>query len=249
MLERILRLSMLVGIAIAFGIPQEKLSQTQPEPIRLFKQGIHTDVLRRPNDLSVRYAISIPEGYSDANPVPLVLALHFGGSPNGAAQSVLVTLVQPALAGLGAIIVAPESVGGAWNSQANDRDVLALLDAVRAVYRIDEKRTAVTGYSMGGTGAWLLASKYPELFRVAVPVSGVPPASIADWKTPVFAVHSRNDEVNSIEPTVARISELQKAGVRAELVVLTGISHGQTQRFVPGLRRVVPWVKEVWKSS
>jgi pimeloyl-ACP methyl ester carboxylesterase len=102
---------------------------------------------------------------------------------------------------------------------------------------------------MGGTGAWLFASKYPELFRVVVPVSGVPPASMGDWKTPVFAVHSRNDEVNPIEPTATRISELQKAGVRAELVVLTGISHGQTQRFVPGLRRVVPWIKEVWKSS
>ena len=248
MLQRFLRFLMLVGIAIGFLLPQEKLSQTQPEKIRVFRQGIHIDVLRRPNDLSLRYAISIPEGYSDSNPVPLVLALHFGGSPNGAAQSVLVTLVQPALAELGAIIVAPESVGGSWNSPTNDRAVRALLDAVRAAYRIDEKRTAVTGYSMGGTGAWLLARKYPELFRVAVPVSGVPPSTMEDWRTPVFAVHSRNDEVNSIEPTATRISELQKTGVRAELVVLTGISHGQTQRFVPGLRRVVPWIKEVWKS-
>src|SRR4029434_1744931 len=141
MRQRFLLFSMLAGVAMAFG-------QTQPGQIPVFKQGIHLDVLRRPNDLSVRYAISIPEGYSNTESVPLVLALHFGSSPNGAAQSVLVTLVQPGLAELGAIIVAPESVGGAWNSPANDRAVLALLDAIRATYRIDEKRTAVTGYSM-----------------------------------------------------------------------------------------------------
>jgi len=247
MRDRILQFLMLIGIAIAFRPSQESLSQNGTEKIPVFKQGIHIDVFRRPNDLSVRYAISIPKGYSESEPVPLILALHFGGSPNGAAQSVMVTLVQPALAELGAIVIAPESVGGAWNSDANDRAVLALMDAVRATYRIDTKRIGVTGYSMGGVGTWWFAGKYPELFSIAVPVSGVPPASMAGWKTPVFAVHSRNDEVNAIEPTERRIKELQKAGVRAELVTLTGISHAQTQRFVPGLRRVVPWIKEVWK--
>jgi len=103
------------------------------------------------------------------------------------------------------------------------------------------------GYSMGGTGAWYFAGKYPDLFRVAVPVAGVPPRSMGDWKTPVFAVHSINDEVNPIEPTARRITELQKAGVRAELVTMTGISHAQTQRFAPGLRKVVPWIQDVWK--
>jgi predicted peptidase len=124
--------------------------------------------------------------------------------------------------------------------------VKALLEAVRATYAIDEKKIAVTGYSMGGSGTWFFAGKYPELFSVAVPVAGMPPASASSWKTPVFAVHSRNDEVMPFEPTAMRIKELQRAGVRAELVTVTGISHAQTNRFVPGLRSVVPWIKEVW---
>jgi dipeptidyl aminopeptidase/acylaminoacyl peptidase len=75
----------------------------------------------------------------------------------------------------------------------------------------------------------------------------MPPAAAGNWRTPVFAIHSRNDEVMPIEPTETRIKELQKSGVKAQLFVLTGISHSETQRFVEGLKRAVPWLKELWK--
>ena len=231
-----------LGVWAPYGIPQGQSVQA-----RMFQQGIHTDTLPLSGGLSLRYVISIPQNYSASNPVPLVLALHYGGSPNGAAQGVLLTLVQPALADLGAIIIAPESLGGAWNTANNERGVNALLEAVQATYRIDPKKIAVTGYSMGGTGVWFFAGKYPERFSAAVPVAGMPPASAENWTTPVFAVHSRADEVMPIGPTETRMVQLQKAGVRTEFVTLTGISHYETQRFVDGLRRAVPWLREIWK--
>jgi predicted peptidase len=40
--------------------------------------------------------------------------------------------------------------------------VNALLDMVMARYAIDKKRVAVTGYSMGGSGSWHWAEKFPE---------------------------------------------------------------------------------------
>jgi predicted peptidase len=238
----------IVVMAWAAGTtPHTTFAQTQAAQLRVFDSGVHIDTFRRTGDLTVQYAISIPKNYSPSNPVPLVLALHYGGNPNGAAQGVLLALVQPAFAELGAIIVAPESVRGAWSTAENERAVNALLDAVQASYRIDTKKIAVTGFSMGGTGVWFFARKYPERFSAAVPVAGMPPATAADWRTPVFAVHSRNDEVMPIEPTETRIKELQKRGVRAELVALTGISHYETNRFVEGLRRAVPWLRETWK--
>jgi predicted peptidase len=195
----------------------------------------------------LRYVISVPKDYSAIKPVPLILALHYGGSPNGAAQGLMLSLVQPALAELGAVIVAPESMGGAWNTANNERAVNTLVEAVLSSYAIDPKRMAVTGFSMGGTGTWSVVARHPERFSAAVPVAGMPPASMGTWKTPVFAVHSRDDEVMAIGPTEARIQELQKAGLRAELVVLTGIAHHQTNRFADGLRRAVPWLKQVWQ--
>jgi len=240
----------LVGAAIILllvVLPPLAAAQETPVKMRVFESGTHIEMLPLSGGLTLRYAISIPKDYSTSTPVPLVLALHYGVSPNGAAQGVLLQLVQPALADLGAIIVAPESLGGGWNTANNEQGVNTLLEAVQANYKIDPRKIAVTGYSMGGTGVWFFAGKYPERFSAAVPVAGMPPASAANWRTPVFAVHSRSDEVMPIAPTEARIKELQKGGVRAELAVLNGISHHETQRFVDGLRRAVPWLKGIWK--
>jgi predicted peptidase len=197
-------------------------------------------------ELTAGYTISIPENYSASKPVPLVLALHFGGSPTGAGRSLLTALVLPALEDLGAIIVAPDSIRGQWDTPENDRVVIKLLDGILAGYNIDRKKIAVTGFSMGGAGTWHFANKYPERFSAAIPVAGRPTPPSPDWRMPVFAVHSRNDEVVPIGPAEARITELKKAGVNAEITILTGITHYETARFAGGLSKAVPWLKKIW---
>ena len=188
-------------------------------------------------------------GVSPTTPVPLILALHFGGDPQGAGQAVLQILVEPALGELGAIIVSPDSLGGNWTTAENDRAVIQLLDAVMKSYSIDTKKIAVTGFSMGGQGTWYFAQKYPQRFSAAIPISGTPTPSAATWKLPVFAVHSRDDQVQPIGPTEQRIAELKKRGINAQIVVLDGIEHFETYKFVGGLRQAVPWIQEIWKTK
>jgi predicted peptidase len=215
-----------------------------------FTPGLHYLELPRADALPIGYAISIPNNYSASAPVPLILALHFGvggGDATGAGGNVTQILVGPALAGLGAIIVAPDSVRGNWSSPENEKAVNALLDMALARYSIDKKKIAVTGFSMGGTGSWQLAEKFPERFSAAIPVAGRPPASGSGWRVPVLAVHSRDDQVAPFDPTAARIAELQKAGVNAKLIPLTGITHYETFRFRDALRQAIPWLREVWK--
>ena len=221
--------------------------QSSSAQVAMLKPGVYTETLRRDGLPPIHYAISIPKNYSPSNPIPLVLALHFGGNPNGAGESVLKILVGPAFAELGAIIVAPDSLGGGWDTAENERAVLALLETMQRTYPIDAKRLAVAGFSMGGAGVWHFAGKYPERFSAASPGAGRPAASAGTWRTPVLAIQSRNDEVVPIGPAEARIRELQKSGVRADFIELTGISHYETYRFVDGLRRAVPWLKEIWK--
>ena len=57
-------------------------------------------------------------------------------------------LIGPALAELGAIIVAPDSMRDDWSSPENESAVNALLDMVLASYSVDTKKIAVTGFSM-----------------------------------------------------------------------------------------------------
>ena len=156
-------------------------------------------------------------------------------------------LIGPALAELGAIIVAPDSVRGDWSSPENEKAVNALLDLILAHYSIDKKKIAVTGYSMGGAGAGHFAEKFPERFSAAVPVAGRPPSSASEWRLPVLAIHSHDDQVVPFAPTEARIAELKKAGVNATLIPLTGVTHYETHRFAGALRQAVPWLREVWK--
>jgi predicted peptidase len=239
----------ILAFVVSILVPLAVFAQ-EPGSVPVPTPGLHSRVLQRAGEPAVHYAISFPKNYSPSAHVPLILALHFGvrdGSAAGAGQDVVRILIGPALADLGAIIVAPDSVRGDWSSPENDSAVNALLDNVIAAYGVDTKKIAVTGFSMGGAGSWHFAATYPERFSAVIPVAGRPPASASGWRLPVFAIHSRDDQVMPIGPTEARIAELQKSGVNAKLIPLTGISHYETFRFMDGLRQAVPWLREIWK--
>jgi predicted peptidase len=248
-LGRTFPLCTIMAYAILFLSPIAAAAQAAVDPPAV-TPGFHELTLARAHEPAIRYAIYIPDGYSPSTPVPLILALHFGvrgADAAGAGGDVVQILIGPALVDLGAIIVAPDSVRGDWSTPENEKAVNALLDMAMAQYAIDKKKVAVTGYSMGGTGSWHFAEKFPERFSAAIPIAGRPPASAAGWQLPVLAIHSRNDQVAPFAPTEARIAELQKAGVNAKLIPLTGITHYQTDRFQDPLRQAIPWLREVWK--
>ncbi len=239
----------IMACAVLSLLPIGAAAQVADDPPAV-TPGLHHLTLPRADEPAVRYAIYIPGNYSPSTPAPLILALHFGvrgGDAAGAGGDVVQILIGPALAELGAIIIAPDSMRGDWRSPENEKAVNALLDMVLARYAIDKNKVVVTGYSMGGAGSWHFAEKFPERFSAAIPVAGRPPASASGWRLPVLAIHSRDDQVAPFDPTEARIAELQKSGVNAKLIALTGITHYQTSRFRDALRQAVPWLREVWK--
>jgi predicted peptidase len=239
----------ITAFALLSALPIGAAAQGAGDPPML-APGLHELTLAREGEPEIGYAIFIPPTYSPSTPVPLILALHFGvggRDATGVGTDVLKGLIGPALAGLGAIIVAPDSVRGNWSSGENEKAVNVLLDFVMAHYAIDKKKVAVTGYSMGGTGSWHLAEKFPERFSAAIPIASRPPASVAGWRLPVLAIHSRDDQVAPFDPAEARIAELQKAGVNAKLIVLTDIAHYEISRFRDALRQAVPWLREIWR--
>src|ERR1700674_4419725 len=135
-----LRFASLIAILVAATGAEAGAAMQVP----VLSKGIHSLTLQRPGAAPIHYAISIPAGFAPTSPTPLILALHFGGDPRGAGQAVLEILVEPALAEIGAIIVAPDSLGGDWETPDNDRAVTQLLDAVIKTYSIDTKKIAVT---------------------------------------------------------------------------------------------------------
>ena len=240
---------MIAAPAIASLLTISAVAQSVDDP-PMPTSGLHSLSLQRADAPESHYSILIPRGYSVSKPVPLVLALHFavgGGNAAGAGRDLIQILIAPALGELGAIIIAPDSVRGDWSSPENETAVNALLDMVEARYSVDNKRIVVTGFSMGGAGSWHFGEKFPERYSAVIPVAGRPPASSSGWRLPVLAIHSRDDQVVPFAPTEARISELQKLGVNAKVIALTGITHFETYRFRDALRQTIPWLREVWK--
>jgi predicted peptidase len=211
-------------------------------------QTIHDQFLDQKDGPAISYAIWVPRTYH-GDPVPLILALHYGGDPRGAGRDMMRILIQPALGELGAIIVAPDSLDGGWSTPMNERAVNALLAEIEKKYAIDRKKVIVTGFSMGGAGTWYWADKYPERFSAAIPLAGRPTPTAEGWRVPVFAVHSRADQTVPIGPTEQRIAVLKQRGINAQLVAVNGIQHYETYKFVDALRQAVPWVREIWKTK
>lgn len=210
--------------------------------------GVHEHSIPRwDGDRPLRFTISIPEGYSGEEAVPLVIALHYGGEVTPFyGKDLIIGLVGPAFKDLGSIIIAPDSLTGDWTSVRDEESVLFLMDTVKKNYKINPKKVVVTGYSLGGVGTWHLARKHPDLFAAAIPIAGVP-GPPGEWQIPVYAIHSRQDKVMPLEPTQKRIDQLKSQGINAKLIVLEGIDHYATFEFQEPLKEAVPWLRIIWK--
>ena len=210
--------------------------------------GVHEMTL----DSGQRYTIAIPEGYTGTEPVPLVMALHYGGTVTPFyGRGVLEGLVEPALHELGAIIVAPDAGAGAWASEAGEAIVLDLMDEIEATYNINLGKTLLTGYSMGGMGTWYIGGRNQERFTAVLPIAGRPQDDTTelDWMIPLYIIHSRDDELIGVEPTETAVQQLRFHGSQVELIIVEGITHYETNRFIGPLHEAVPWIRRVWEDQ
>lgn len=219
---------------------------------KIVEPGVHdTSVVSKSGEI-VRYTLSIPEGFQPDQPTPLVFALHFGGrvTPHYA-RGIVEVLVLPGLGELDAIVVAPDSIAGPWTNKKNESMVIELMDHIAQQYNIDQDKTLLTGFSMGGHGTWYIGSRHQERFSALIPVAGAPQVETdVQWTTPVYALHSRADEVVPIEPTETYITDQQSRGVDGlVLVTVEDLPHYQTGSFSLPLRDVVPWVRKIWNSE
>jgi predicted peptidase len=197
----------------------------------------------------MRYTISVPAGYSRAAPAPLIVVLHYGGEVTPFYGRGLVEhLAEPAFRSLHPILVAPDSLHGDWTTAENSAAVVWLTRAVMKSYAVDPRKVALTGYSMGGIGTWFIGARNQGLFTAAIPVASQP-SDDADWKIPLYVIHSREDEVLPIAPTRDYVQKLRVGGTRIEWRELGGLTHYQTSAYVPALTEASSWLAQVWSGA
>ena len=126
-------------------------------------------------NVSYRYLSYLPKDY-EADAVrkwPLVIYLH-GGSDRGTDLKKLYSSGIPDQVYRGRefpfIMLAPQCPEHLrWST---DDWFENFYKEVTARYRIDADRVYLTGPSLGGSGTWYIAARYPETFAAIAPISG-----------------------------------------------------------------------------
>ena len=157
-------------------------------------RGVVRRAYRSPLDGSLqRYVAWVPPSYDEleeGEAMPLVVVFHgLGSQPEHALQvaigraPMINTKTQrslPRLPDQRAILVAPLGYGDAGQRPLGEHDVLEVIDQMKAAYRIDPRRVSLTGYSLGGTVAFVVPLHYPDRFSGAAPLCGYP--NLKGWR-------------------------------------------------------------------
>ncbi|MSR15115.1 MAG: hypothetical protein EXR86_11245 [Gammaproteobacteria bacterium] len=205
--------------------------------------GLHQCELARTGLVNARLSLQLP---TQPRGAPLVLVLHYGGQPHGYYGEALVgSLVQPAWQALNAVIAAPVSVGGDWQSKDNLALLRSLLPLLEATYETNSQQRVITGYSLGAIGCWHQLVTQENHFSAAVPIAGRIPESLEAITTPFHALHSRTDQLFPLGDFEARVSARAAAGANAALSVVNDVDHFDFLAYLAAMRALVPWLQTI----
>ena len=209
-------------------IPDPDVS-TDPIP------GFHVRTLKG-SEGDRKYTVYVPKGYDGGRKFPVVLFLH--GSGERGDDGIL-----PAQVGLGpAIMNAPEAFQAiavfpqarrTWAAGSDDaKAALAALDEVVREYKCDPMRVVLTGLSMGGRGAWEVASAEPARFSAVVPVCGMgkPESAKTLAPLPTWAFVGDADRDATVLNTRAMIEAIRAAGGTPKFTEYRGVGHNSWDR-------------------
>jgi predicted peptidase len=176
------------------------------------------------------YRLFVPAGYDRRRKYPLVLMLHGGGGrgsdnvkqiTDGNAHLANIWTKPDLQARYPSFVVAPQCpVREFWTTFDPVRPssrlllVLELVQHLQKEFSLDTGRFYVTGQSMGGYGAWALATERPRMFAATVPVCGGGDESKADAMrgVAVWAFHGEQDKSVSVEESRKMIAAVRRAG-------------------------------------
>ena len=108
-------------------------------------------------------------------------------------------------------------------------------------YRVDTNRIYLTGASLGGSGTWYLAVKYPDKFAAIAPMSGF--TRHMDYisihierlkQVPVWAFHGVLDTVVPYEETEYMVDKLKKINKQVKFTLESKVGHWIHHLIYPG---------------
>ena len=188
------------------------------------------------------YCVFVSSKVSKDKKNPLIISLHgLGASPAFMCQGRAIELAEEG----GYILAAPMgySVDGWYGSRAlprnlaerSEQDVLNVLAMMREEFTVDERRTYLMGYSMGGAGTYFLGSKHASewaaIAAIAPAVSEMSESRAAvlrrlkDSGVPVMTTQGDRDDVVPAANTRAWVGAMKDLSMTHEYKEIAGADH------------------------
>jgi predicted esterase len=204
---------------------------------------------------TIRFSLFLPHGYGASDrrwPMVTFLAgLGDRGTDPGNAMAVGVPLEIGRSAELGGwmpmMVLSPQCPGDKqWDSAGMGEDIVRLIHAVSARFKVDSNRLYATGFSDGGKGTWVLASQAPRLFAAVAPIvsreyqADETADRLAGSGTSVLVISGMKDEKS--EPASSHmVAALRTKGVNVAYAPVPNVGHFIWRAFY-SQRRFYEWL-------
>jgi predicted peptidase len=198
------------------------------------------------------YRLFVPAAYDGKTALPLVLYLH-GGAGRGRdnerhlrdGNGMIIEMFAGAEKQFPAFVLAPQTA-----TTHDPATTFAILDDVRARYRVDPTRLYVVGQSLGGYGLIDLIGTRPQLFAAAVVIAASGDRSFAKSLAgvPIWFFHGEHDEGVPVEGVRRLAGAVKRAGGTVRYTEYAGEGHGLAWIVVKE-PELVPWVFEQRRAA
>ena len=195
-------------------------------------------------------SITLPQGFDEDKPYPLIIALHWSlDNYPGINRDFMAGFVEPAFAGLGAILAAPMRIGADWTDESNEAAIMGMIAELQRKFPINTRRLLLAGYSMGGIGSWAVGARHQDTFAGILPISAQPPAGVLeiDWQVPLYVIHSHQDEYFPFKEVQPIVDELKQQDADITWHPLTNGTHFDTDSFISAVQASHPWIRSLWQ--
>ena len=215
----------------------------------VFEHGLKTN----PKNVNYHYLPYLPSDYEldSTRRWPLIIYLH-GGSHRGTDLNKLYTYGIPDQIYRGRefpfIIVSPQCPKYMWWS--SDDWFENFYNEITTQYRVDTNRIYLTGFSLGGSGTWYLAAKFPDKFAAIAPIAGATShINFIDDNInelvdiPIWTFHGNVDNMVPSEETERIIKRLEGKNKELKLTIEPNIGHWVNWVVYPG-QDIYDWFLE-----
>ena len=198
----------------------------------VFDKGLN----QNPKDTNYHYISYTPKEYDKdtLKKWPLIIYLH-GGSSRGTDTMKLYCCGIPDQVWRGRefpfVIVAPQCpVNQRWST---DNWFENFYEEITTKYSIDTNKVYLIGVSLGGSGTWYLAIKYPGRFAAIAPMSGfthhmdfIMQNTDKLGDIPIWAFHGKNDKIVEFEETEWIVNKLKEKNKDLKFTADPDADHG-----------------------